>query len=124
MILTTATSGPSLVVSEMAENLIGSEIIRIAAEINEKIKKGERIFNYTIGDFDPKVFPIPSELEEEIIKAYKEGFTNYPEANGILELRKAVSVFLKEYEELDYTPDEILISAGARPIIFGIFTTF
>ncbi|MEI7802795.1 MAG: pyridoxal phosphate-dependent aminotransferase, partial [Bacteroidota bacterium] len=43
----------------MAENLIGSEIIKLGGEINERIKKGEKINNYTIGDFDPKVFPIP-----------------------------------------------------------------
>ena len=51
-------------VSEMAETLIGSEIIKLAAEINEKIRNGERIYNYTIGDFDPKIFPIPSELNQ------------------------------------------------------------
>ena len=38
-----------LLVSEMAETLIGSEIIRLAGEINEKIKQGEKIHNLTIG---------------------------------------------------------------------------
>jgi len=123
MLETTLAERPNFMVSEMAENLIGSEIIKIAGEINEKIKKGERIFNYTIGDFDPKIFPIPSTLNEEIIKAYNQGYTNYPEANGILDLRQEVSKFLKEYEGLAYTPDEILISAGARPLIYGIFST-
>ncbi|HWA06595.1 MAG TPA: pyridoxal phosphate-dependent aminotransferase, partial [Ignavibacteria bacterium] len=60
----------TLRVSKMAETLIASEIIKLAGEINEKIKQGEKIYNLTIGDFDPKVFPIPAELEEEIIKAY------------------------------------------------------
>src|SRR5436305_14397192 len=87
-----------LKVSEMAEHIIGSEIIKLASEIQEKIKNGERIFNYTIGDFDPKIFPIPSELTTEIINAYNAHQTNYPAANGIAELRKAVSVFLKERE--------------------------
>jgi aspartate aminotransferase len=114
---------PMLKVSEMAEHLIGSEIIKLAAEIQEKIKNGEPIFNYTIGDFDPKIFPIPAELNEEIRKAYDAHQTNYPAANGIAELRKAVSVFIKEREGLDYTADEILISAGARPLIYGTFTT-
>jgi aspartate aminotransferase len=123
MLETTLTERPDLAVSEMAENLIGSEIIKIAGEINEKIKKGERIFNYTIGDFDPKIFPIPTALNEEIIKAYNQGYTNYPEANGILDLRQEVSKFLKEYEGLNYTSDEILISAGARPLIYGVFST-
>jgi aspartate aminotransferase len=116
-------SKPELKVSEMAENLIGSEIIKLAGEIQEKIKNGERIFNYTIGDFDPKIFPIPVELENEIISAYKNHNTNYPAANGILELRKAVSDFIREREGLDYSADEILISAGARPLIYGTFST-
>ncbi|MBP6334031.1 MAG: pyridoxal phosphate-dependent aminotransferase [Bacteroidia bacterium] len=110
-------------VSEMAENLIGSEIIKLAAEINEKIRNGERIFNYTIGDFDPKIFPIPAELTEEIIRAYQNHDTNYPAANGMLELRKRVSEFLAEREGLSYSPDEILISGGARPLIYATFTT-
>ena len=45
-------------VSNMAENLIGSEILKLAAEINNKIKQGEKIYNMTVGDFNPKIFPI------------------------------------------------------------------
>jgi len=116
-------SNRKLLVSGMAETLIGSEIIRLAGEINEKIKNGEKIYNLTIGDFDPEIFPIPKELENEIIKAYKEKQTNYPPANGIAELRKAVSHFLNEREGLNYSPEEILIAAGARPLIYTIFQT-
>jgi hypothetical protein len=47
-------------VSDMADTLIGSEIIKQANEINEKIRNGANIFNLTIGDFDPAVFPIPA----------------------------------------------------------------
>ncbi len=107
----------------MAETLIGSEIIKIAAEVNEKIKKGEKIYNFTIGDFDPKIFPIPQELENEIVAAYHDKQTNYPAAPGIIELRKAVSTFLNKYEGLDYNSDEILISAGARPLIYATYIT-
>lgn len=110
-------------VSNMAENLIGSEIIRIAGEVNDKIKKGETVYNMTIGDFDSKVFPIPDELLEEIIGAYRAGHTNYPAANGIVELRKAVSSFLKKGQGIDYTADEILISGGARPLIYATYLT-
>ncbi len=56
-----------LKVSNMAEHLIGSEIIKLANEVNELIKKGEPIANLTIGDFDPSVFPIPALLRDEII---------------------------------------------------------
>ncbi|MEI7801053.1 MAG: pyridoxal phosphate-dependent aminotransferase [Bacteroidota bacterium] len=117
------TAQPNLVVSEMAENLIGSEIIKLGGEINERIKKGEKINNYTIGDFDPKVFPIPQELTNEIIRAMQEGHTNYPTANGILELRKAVASFLHRFLKLDYSSDEILITSGARPAIYAAYIT-
>jgi aspartate aminotransferase len=111
------------IVSEMAETLIGSEIIKLAAEINEKIRNGERIFNYTIGDFDPKIFPIPTELNSAIIKAYENRHTNYPAANGMPMLREVVSEFVKDFQGLKYTPNEILISGGARPLIYATYVT-
>jgi len=112
-----------LIVSSMAENLIGSEIITLAWQINERIAKGQKILNLTIGDFDPKIFPIPKELTEEIKKAYDEHQTNYPPANGTHELRNVISAFLAKRGGLDYTPEEILITSGARPIIFTAFHT-
>ena len=63
-------SGPMLKVSDMAENLIGSEIIKLAGEVKRLINKGEKIYNFTIGDFDPQIFPIPEEMKDEIIAAY------------------------------------------------------
>ncbi|MCC7233533.1 MAG: aminotransferase class I/II-fold pyridoxal phosphate-dependent enzyme [Bacteroidia bacterium] len=110
-------------VSEMAENLIGSEIIKLAAEIQEKTKNGEQIFNYTIGDFNPEIFPIPEDLNRAIVEAYKNHNTNYPAANGMAELRKVVSAFLNEREGLDYPADQILISGGARPLIYATYIT-
>lgn len=110
-----------LKVSRIAEKLIGSEIIKLAAEVNEKIKNGEKIYNFTIGDFNSKIFPIPAELKQEIIKAYENDETNYPAADGILDLRQAVSALLKRTIDLDYKADQILIAGGARPLIYGTF---
>ncbi len=110
-----------LIVSKLAENIIGSEIIKLAAEVNEKIKKGEKIYNLTIGDYNPAVFPIPAELKQAIIEAYQNDQTNYPAADGMLELRQAVSKLLLERGNLDYKTDEIVIAGGARPIIYAIF---
>ena len=110
--------------SHLAETLIGSEIIKLAGEIKEKMAKGEQIYNFTIGDFDPKVFPIPAEFEQEIITAYKAHYTNYPPADGIPELRKAVGGFIAEREGLAYDPNkEIVISCGGRPIIYATYRT-
>ena len=49
-----------LKVSKLAQNIIGSEIIKLAAEVNEKIKQGEKVYNFTIGDFNPKMFSLIS----------------------------------------------------------------
>lgn len=110
-----------LKVSQLAENIIGSEIIKLAAEVNEKIKNGEKIYNLTIGDFNPKVFPIPSELKQAIIAAYNDDQTNYPAADGMPELREAVAQLLNQRGGLNYSASEILIAGGARPVIYSIF---
>ena len=119
--MTTTAKIAQLKVSKLAQNIIGSEIIKLAGEVNEKIKQGEKIYNMTIGDFNPKEFPIPSELKQMIIDAYNDDQTNYPAADGMLELRNAVSNLLKERGQLDYKADEILIAGGARPVIYSIF---
>ncbi len=120
---TAVPASAELKVSNMAESLIGSEIIKLAAEVNEKIKNGEKVFNLTIGDFNPKVFPIPAELKREIIKAYEEDETNYPAADGVAELRKAVANLIEQRQGLKYGADEVLIAGGARPVIYAIYRT-
>lgn len=107
--------------SEMAETMLGSEIIKLAWNVNAKIEAGEKISNLTIGDYDPNIFPIPNVLKDEIISAYQNNITNYPPSEGIPSLRKAVSTFLKERGNLDYNEKEILISGGARPLIYAIY---
>lgn len=107
--------------SHLAETLQGSEIVRLGAIIKEKIKQGEKIYNYTIGDFDSTIFPIPAGLEAEIINAYKQGYTTYPAAEGILELRESVAAFIADKEGLQYNPSEILIAAGGRPLIYSLY---
>lgn len=111
----------ALILSDMAESLKGSEIIKLAGEIKEKIAQGETIYNFTIGDFDPNVFPIPNELHDEIQAAYSAGETNYPAANGIAELRDSVAEFIREKQGLDYSANEYLIAGGARPLIYATY---
>ena len=108
-------------VSILAQNLHGSEIIKIAGEINELKRQGQDIANLTIGDFDSNIYPIPAELKEGIIEAYNHNQTNYPPADGMLALRESVSAFLKSRYNLDYASNQILISGGSRPLIYSIF---
>jgi aspartate aminotransferase len=107
--------------SVLAETLQASEIVRLGAVIKEKMKQGAKIYNYTIGDFDSAIFPIPVELEAEIINAYKEGFTTYPAAEGNLDLREAVASFMSLRGGLNYAAAEILIAAGGRPLIYALY---
>ncbi|HRP54828.1 pyridoxal phosphate-dependent aminotransferase [Agriterribacter sp.] len=109
--------------SRLAETLIGSEIVKLGGEIREKIKQGEKIYNFTIGDFDPEIFPIPKELENEIIDAYRKHFTNYPAAEGNVDLREAIAAFLRQKEGLQYNTSEILVASGGRPLIYAFFRT-
>ena len=110
-----------LKLSELAETLIASEIVRLGATIKEKIKSGEFIYNYTIGDFDSSQFPIPVTLLNEITNAYAEGYTTYPAAEGELDLRKSVADFIEKNEGIKYSPQEILIACGGRPLIYSVF---
>ena len=107
--------------SQLASTLVGSEIVKLGNIISERIRNGEKIYNFTIGDFDPSVFPIPNELETLIIESYQQHNTSYPAAEGVLDLRKSVSTFIKEWEGLDYSPNEIQIASGGRPLIYTIF---
>ena len=94
------SKGWGMKLSHLSETLIGSEIVKLGGEIKEKIRQGERIYNFTVGDFDPSIFPIPKELEDAIVEAYRKHFTNYPAAEGNLDLREAIHSFIKDVEGL------------------------
>ena len=107
--------------SQLSQTLIGSEIVKLGGEIKERIRQGEHIYNFTVGDFDPAIFPVPKALEDEIVEAYRRHFTNYPLAEGNLDLREAVSRFTKAHQGLAYSPDEVLIASGGRPLIYALY---
>lgn len=109
--------------SNRAANMVGSEIIKLAGEVNQQIAQGKTIYNLTIGDFDPKIFPIPQTLTALITEAYAQNQTNYPPANGIAPLREAVSKFLADELNLSYDAGDILIAGGGRPLIYACYQT-
>jgi aspartate aminotransferase len=109
--------------SQLANTLIPSEIIKLGNEISERVRRGHKIYNFTIGDFDPEIFPIPQALEDEIVNAYRNKKTNYPPANGIAELREAVASFIKQRQGLEYPAGSFLISGGGRPLIYAAYRT-
>src|SRR5207253_2873582 len=108
-------------VSTMAQGLVGSAILKVAAEIRELQAAGRDICNLTVGDFTPSIFPVPEILASATAKALAQGETNYPPAPGVPQLRAQVANFYREWRGLDYSPEQILITAGARPAIYCAF---
>ncbi|CAM4200945.1 aminotransferase class I/II-fold pyridoxal phosphate-dependent enzyme [Corallococcus sp. ZKHCc1 1396] len=108
-------------VGTMVRGLVGSEILRIAAEIRELVARGTPVCNLTVGDFSPKEFPIPTGLRDQIGAALQAGETNYPPSDGVLELRQAVQRFYERSLGLKYPLEGILIAGGARPIIYAAY---
>jgi aspartate aminotransferase len=119
--MATQDQGGQRRIAEMASGLIGSEILKIAAEIRTRAASGRAICNLTVGDFAPSQFPIPDALRDGVLAALSRGETNYPPASGMQELREAVSRFYARELGLDYPASSILIAGGARPLIYGIY---
>ncbi|NOK11547.1 pyridoxal phosphate-dependent aminotransferase [Corallococcus exercitus] len=108
-------------VGSMVRGLVGSEILRIAAEIRELVAKGTKVCNLTVGDFSPKEFPIPDGLRDQIGVALQAGETNYPPSDGVLDLRQAVQRFYERSLGLKYPLEGIVIAGGARPVIYATY---
>jgi aspartate aminotransferase len=109
-------------VSTMAGGLVGSEILKIAAEIRAMVAGGTQVCNLTVGDFSPAQFRIPPMLEREIVDALQNGETNYPPSEGVPTLRKAVGDFYRQWLGLDYPVESVLVTGGSRPGIYSVYT--
>jgi aspartate aminotransferase len=110
-------------VSEMADGMAGSAILKIASDVRALVAQGRKVCNLTVGDFDPREFPIPSVLADGIAKALRDGETNYPPGAGMPVLREAIRAYSKEWMGLDYGVDSILVTCGARPAIYAAYRT-
>ena len=110
-----------LKLSNTVTKMVGSEILKISGEVKTRVAKGEKIYNLTVGDFNPDIFPIPEKLRDLIIQNYKKGTTNYPMANGEPALRKSIVDLYKKNCNVDYVPDEVIVGAGGRPLLFCIY---
>lgn len=117
-----ADAGPNATrrVSTLASGLVGSQILRIAGEIRALKAGGAPICDLTVGDFDPRQFPIPAGLAERIREAIAGGETHYPPASGIPELREAVRSLYARELGLDYPLESVLIASGSRPAIYAV----
>ena len=106
--------------SNIGNNIVGSEIIKISQQIKE-ISKTKKVTNLTIGDFNSELWSIPNKLRDCIKLSYDDGFTNYPNSQGELNLRESISKHIKSQFDVDYSPEEILVGGGVRPLIYTVY---
>ncbi len=106
--------------STLADKLEPSGILKVAGEIRALLADGRDVCDLTVGDFDPRYFPIPEKLREATKAALDSGATNYPPAAGLPSLREAVRGFYSRHLGLDYPLDSVLVAAGARPLIYSM----
>jgi aspartate aminotransferase len=106
--------------SDRINNINESETIRIFSEAKNLIREGKDIIDLSAGEPD---FPTPQNIKDAAVNAININLTRYTLNSGTIELRKAVSAKLKKENDLDYTPDEIIISTGAKQCLFNAVQT-
>ena len=101
-----------------------SRILSIAASVRAMIAQGKDVAPFTVGDFSPEQFEVPSELMTGIIEAISENETNYPPAAGLPELRESLASWMNHAYGLDVGSDGIIVGSGARPVLYASFRLF
>jgi aspartate aminotransferase len=112
---------PEIRLSSLAASLLGSEILKIAADVRAITAAGEEICNLSVGDFAPAEFRIPEQVERGIVDGLRRGETNYPPSDGILPLREAVRALYRRELGIDVALASVIVMSGARP---GIYSTY
>jgi aspartate aminotransferase len=106
--------------NQLAERLswiAESQTIKMSKLSRELKAQGIDIIDLSIGEPD---FDTPEHIREAAKKAIDEGYTHYTPVSGYLELRKAVVHKLKRDNGLDYTPDQIVVSTGAKQCLANV----
>lgn len=103
----------SLRVTSLAE----SQTIGMSKLSRELKAQGLDIVNLSLGEPD---FVTPLHIREAAKKAIDDGFTFYPPIAGYADLRKAISEKFKRENNLDYAPDQVVVSTGAKQSIANV----
>jgi aspartate aminotransferase len=97
--------------SKIIDNITPSMTIAITAKAQEMLDKGIDVISLGAGEPD---FDTPPHISEAGIEAIRNGKTRYTSAYGIDQLRRAICEKLKRDNGLDYDPDQIILSSGAK----------
>lgn len=104
--------------SKKAGNISPSITLSITAKANELKAQGVDVVSFGAGEPD---FNTPQNIINAAIKAMQDGKTKYTPAGGILELKKTICKKFKDDNNLEYKPDQITISTGAKQCLANTF---
>jgi aspartate aminotransferase len=91
--------------------------LAITARAKKMKAEGTRVIDFAAGEPD---FDSPACVKQAAIQAINSGFTKYTPVSGISELKAAICDKLKKDNGLDYSPDQIVVSCGAKHTLFNI----
>lgn len=100
--------------SNRANQISESQTIAMARRSRELKAQGVDIISLSLGEPD---FGTPQIIKDAAKKAIDENFSYYTHVSGYQELREAICKKFKRDNKLDYTPDEIVVSTGAKQSI-------
>ena len=104
-------------ISKRLQALAVSETLAMAQKSRELKSQGIDIIDLSLGEPD---FNTPEHIKEAGIEAIRRNFSHYPPVPGYLDLRQAIAVKLKRDSNLDFTPDQIVVSNGAKQSIANV----
>jgi len=103
--------------SDRVKSLAVSQTLAMAQKSRELKAKGIDIISLSLGEPD---FNTPDYIKEAAKKAIDDNYSKYPPVPGYDDLRKAISKKFKEENGLDYTPDQIIVSAGGKHSLINV----
>jgi aspartate aminotransferase len=103
-------------ISQRLQKLSVSATLAMTQKSRELTAKGLDIINLSIGEPD---FDTPQHIKDAAIQAINENWTHYPPVPGYPELRQAISAKFKRENGLDISPEQIVVSAGAKHSIIN-----
>lgn len=98
-------------ISKRLEIIKPSMTLAITAKANELMERGLDVVTFGVGEPD---FDTPEPIKEAAIEAINKGYTKYTAVTGVVELRKLICEKLKRDNDLDYTPNDIIVNSGAK----------
>jgi len=103
--------------SDRINQMQESATIKMSKMSRELKAQGHDIIDLSLGEPD---FDTPQHIKDAAKEAIDKGYTKYTPVPGYAELRKAISQKFKRDNNLDYSPDEIVVSTGAKQSIANV----